>query len=76
MLGVELTVVLRRLYNQCVNDGYFPIMWKVGDLRLIMKSPEADVTAVKSYRPIKLLPIFSKELERLVSYSLETFIQK
>ena len=52
------------LINACLRLAYFPDQWKVAQIIMILK-PGKDPGIVSSYRPISLLPIISKILERL-----------
>lgn len=54
------------LVNACLTHSYFPSLWKTGLVRALQKQPDKDPGAASSYRPICLLPILGKALERLV----------
>ena len=47
-----------------VKTGTFPLEWKKGDIFPIFK--KGDKQIYKNYRPVSLLPIFRKILERLI----------
>lgn len=55
---------LTNIINACLRLNYVPTLWKVAEVIMIAKpgKPPNDVT---SYRPISLLPILSKLLEKL-----------
>lgn len=57
--------VLTSLYNKCLALSLFPECWKSGSLKLLSKSKDKTAHECKSYRPICLLPIAGKVLERL-----------
>ncbi|CAK1583171.1 unnamed protein product [Parnassius mnemosyne] len=57
--------ILIALLNQCLNIGYFPAQWKTATIKVIPKPNKEDYTLPKSYRPIGLLPILGKVLEKL-----------
>ncbi|CAB0043779.1 unnamed protein product [Trichogramma brassicae] len=61
---------LLELFNACRQAGYFPLAWKNAILRILLKGQDKDVTSPKSYRPICLLSVTSKLLERMMSNSL------
>uniref|UniRef100_A0ABD2VXI4 Reverse transcriptase domain-containing protein n=1 Tax=Trichogramma kaykai TaxID=54128 RepID=A0ABD2VXI4_9HYME len=63
-----------RLLNACFRLGVFPSQWKCGSVRVLLKSRDKDPALVKSYRPICLLSVMSKVLERLMSESLRPVI--
>uniref|UniRef100_A0ABD2VRE4 Reverse transcriptase domain-containing protein n=2 Tax=Trichogramma kaykai TaxID=54128 RepID=A0ABD2VRE4_9HYME len=61
---------LTRLMNACLRLGRFPSGWKSGAICVLLKSPDKDRSALKSYRPVCLLPVLSKVLERLIRWRL------
>lgn len=67
--------LLVTLYNGCRHLGHFPDDWKTGAIRVLLKAEDKDPTDPKSYRPICLLSILSKILERLLRNSLAGVIQ-
>jgi hypothetical protein len=52
------------LFNMCLSTGSIPRTWCCANIMPIYKSGDAE--SIKSYRPISLLPIVSKVLERCV----------
>lgn len=70
--GLQPVVV--KLYNGCARFGVFPKIWKTGIIRIILKSPSKDPSTVRSYRPVCLLTIYSKVLERLISKAIRPVI--
>jgi len=65
-----------KLFNQCAAEGVFPRAWKTGELILIPKTADADPHNLKTYRPITLLPVMGKWLERLVERRLRAHIRE
>lgn len=57
---------LVRLFNGCLLWGIFPSAWKEGSLRALLKSEDKDEKNPKSYRPICLLSVVGKLLEKLI----------
>lgn len=57
---------LVRLVNACLRHGVFPSVWKTGTLRALYKGGEKDKLDPRSYRPICLLPVLGKLLEKLI----------
>ena len=55
---------LYHLFTNCIASSTLPTEWQTHTITLIFKS--GDHSAVKNYRPISLLCIVSKVLERLV----------
>ena len=52
------------LFNQSLSSGQIPIEWKSADITPIHKKDSKELA--ENYRPISLLPIVSKVLERCV----------
>ena len=50
--------------KNCINTGTFPDIWKRSNIILAYK--KGDKQIVNSYRPVPLLPIFGKILEKLL----------
>lgn len=67
-----LCTKISELLNNCLQYGIFPRKWKQGNIRVLLKSDDKDKTDPKSFRPICLLPILGKALEKLISGRLET----
>lgn len=57
---------LLKLCNACLKYGVFPARWKVGSIVTLLKGPEKDACDPKSYRPICLLSVLGKVLEKLI----------
>ena len=55
--------VTTELFNGCLTHGVFPDIWKLGDIRTLLKSAEKDPKEVSSYRPICLLPLLGEETD-------------
>jgi hypothetical protein len=55
---------LNQLFNAVMPKEYFPEQWKVAQIILI-KKPGKPPNELTSFRPISLLPIVSKVLEKL-----------
>ena len=54
------------LYNSCLKLSHFPNIWKTAQVVTVPKPGKSDYNDVASYRPIGLLNIFGKSLEKLV----------
>jgi ribonuclease HI len=57
---------LTNLYNKCLTIGVFPEKWKSSVIKVIRKSGNRDYTKPNAYRPISLLSVFAKILEKLL----------
>jgi hypothetical protein len=60
----ELAGPLQVLFNQCMETAQLPINWKQANVVPIHK--KGNRTDASNYRPVSLLPIISKVLERCV----------
>ena len=62
--GSAIYKPLAIIFKQCVDTGIFPSAWKKGNIVPIHK--KGDKQILKSYRPVSLLLISGKILERLM----------
>ncbi|KAE9523227.1 hypothetical protein AGLY_016374 [Aphis glycines] len=67
VIGTPLTNVL----TECLRKSVFPDCWKTAEVVVIKKGEDRDPSLPKSYRPVSLLSVPSKVLERLVVDRLE-----
>ena len=56
------------IFTNCLSRGLFPEIWKCANVVPVHKKQEKNVEG--NYRPISLLPIFGKILEKLIYDSL------
>lgn len=61
--------LLALIYTSCLKNAYFPDCWKIAKTIPIPK-PNKNRREVSSYRPIALLSVFSKMLERTIYHRL------
>ena len=59
---------LKIIFTNCLRRGIFPQIWKHANVVPVHKKNEKNVKA--NYRPISLLPVFGKILEKLIYDSL------
>lgn len=64
---------LTHVINLSIESGQFPAPWKQARVIPIFKSGSQDQAC--NYRPISILPVFSKVLEKIVSNQLMAYIQ-
>lgn len=53
------------IFNRCLELQHFPRQWKRAFVKIIPKPNKTDYTALTSHRPIGLIPVFGKALEKL-----------
>ena len=59
------------IYQNCLNTGTFPGIWKKSNIVPVHKKGDKQVN---NYRPVSLLPVCGKILERLVFTSIFDFL--
>ena len=62
------------IFNAILRIQYFPQPWKLAQIKMLHK-PGKDPHQIASYRPISLLPVFSKILEKIIYYRIKTIIE-
>ena len=63
-----LVLPLKTIFINCLRSGIFPEIWKCAKVVPVHKKNEKNLKG--NYRPISLLPIFGKILEKLIYDSL------
>lgn len=61
------------IFNRCLSEGVFPSALKRSVVIPIFKSGER--TCINNYRPISILPVVSKVLERIINVRLKKFLE-
>ena len=75
LLPPKAVLFLTLIYNSMLRLQHFPSQWKCAEIIMIYK-PNKPENLVSSYRPISLLPIFSKIFEKLLLKRLKPYLQK
>ena len=68
--------VLTHIINLSIQSSIFPSIWKWAKVIPLLKSMSADTILPKSYRPVALLPILSKVLEKVVFSQLVEYLEQ
>ena len=63
------------IFNAILRTQYFPKLWKLAQIEMLPKSGK-DPHQTASYRPISLLPVFSKILEKIIYDRIKPIIEK
>ena len=71
----ELSYILAELFNKCLKESCFPDCWKVSSVVPVFKNVGERSTA-KNYRPVSLLSVVSKVLEKLVNNRIVDHLEK
>ena len=61
----NLSRILCKLFNKCAFEGYFPKELKVAKVIPLFKN-KGEISDICNYRPISMLPVFSKIFEKLL----------
>lgn len=72
--GEQISEVLADIFNQCIIKETFPQKLKLAKIKPIFK--KGDKLNPENYRPISLLPVFSKVFERILYNRLLQFLDK
>ncbi|KAF2349842.1 Reverse transcriptase domain [Trinorchestia longiramus] len=66
--------LLHLIINTSVATNKFPDQWKHSIIKPLHKA--GDINTASNYRPISLLPVLSKLLEKVISNQLSTYLDK
>lgn len=75
LLWQNLHPRLLSLANSCMRRAKFPKDWKAAVVVPILKGVGRDIRNPKSYRPVSLLPVLGKIVEKIINVSLRTQIE-
>ena len=68
----EVAIPLQIIFQDCINSGRFPDCWKYANVQPIHKKDNRQIKS--NYRPISLLPICGKMLEKIVFDQVYAFL--
>ena len=71
--GESIVEPLFMIFNNCISKGIFPEVWKKANVVPIHKKNKKN--EIINYRPISLLPIFSKVFEKLIFNNLYSYLK-
>ena len=74
LAGASVSSSLTQLFNLCLSCKQFPNLWKKANVVPLHKKDHKDLCC--NYRPISILPVTSKLLERIVFKSVYNFFHK
>ena len=72
LIATDILPALTHIVNLSIAQSEFPSMWKLAKVIPLLK--KGDSLTPKNYRPVALLPIFSKILERVVFNQLVQYL--
>ena len=70
--GKSICKPLQLIFSQCIDPGYFPLEWKKANVIPVHK--KGDKQCLKNCRPVSLLSICGKILERLIFNEMFRFL--
>ena len=71
----QISPALAHIINLSISSSTFPSVWKYAKVIPLLKSLDADPLLPKSYRPVALLPILSKVLEKIVFNQFVNYLE-
>ena len=72
-VGDIITKPVKMIFNSSPTNGVFPDIWKIARITPIFKSGAKN--DVNNYRPISVISVFSRILERIVHDQLYEFLR-
>lgn len=72
----QYTDIVTRTMNRCLEISHFPKEWKIAQVKILPKPNRLDYSDTSSYRPIGLINIFGKLLEKLISKRITYHLDK
>lgn len=63
----HISSIILNLFQSCIDAGYHPQCFRTAILAIIEKPNKVDMSSPRSYRPIALLSVLGKGLERLIA---------
>lgn len=70
----KIAIPLAHLINQCFQQGHFPTIFKIASVLPIFK--KGDELDFENYRPISILCVISKVIERIIFNRISSFLIK
>lgn len=66
--------ILAHIFNVCLTKSVFPVNMQVAKVTVLYK--KGDRNDLGNYRPVSILPVFSKAFEKLLHTRISSFIEK
>ena len=74
LIKQEITPVLTHIINLSISHQTFPVLWK--HAKVIPLHKKDEMLYPKNYRPVSLLPVLSKVLERCVFVQMVNYLEE
>ena len=75
LVSTLLAPSLVHIVNLSVEASVFPDIWKIAKVVPLLKSATCDPLSPKSYRPVALLPVLSKIIEKIIFNQLTNYLE-
>ena len=72
LCDVSVSLPLQIIFTNILSTSIYPDMWKLANVTPILK--KGDKQLIKNYRPISLLPICGKILEKIIFNNLYAYL--
>ena len=72
---LQLSFILAELFNKCLQKSCFPDCWRISSVVPVFKNV-GERSRIKNYRPVSLLSLVSKVLEKLVNNRIVNHLKK
>ena len=76
LVKVEVTPAVTHIINLSIQTSKFPTLWKHSKVIPLLKPGSEDQLAPKSYRPVALLSVLSKILERVIFMQIVQYMNE
>ena len=76
LVKVEVTPAVTHIINLSIQTSKFPTLWKHSKVIPLLKPGSEDQLAPKSYRPVALLSVLSKVLERVIFMQIVQYMNE
>lgn len=74
--SIKQITLLTKIMNRCLKLSHFPENWKIAQVIPLPKPNKSDYSNTSSYRPIGLINIFGKLLEKLICQRISYHLEK
>ena len=71
----DISAFLRKIFDSCLRLSYFPTPWKKAVVIVLPKANKSNYLDPSAYRPISLLPILGKVLEKIILNRLQSLAE-
>ena len=75
LIAKDIAPCLAHITNISIASNTFPSTYKYAKVVPLLKSPEKSRLAYSSYRPVSLLPVFSKAIEKAMFMQLSDYLE-